>query len=407
MKNKWLKIGAPIIVLVLSIVGMKAMIDAGPKPPEKKEIDTRPIVTVQKANPEFHQVQLQSHGEVIPLEKTMITAQVSGEVIAWNQNFVEGGLVKRGEVLFEIEKDSYEAAYLLAEANLKTAQARLVEEQGRAEVAQREAKSLPDVRVTDLYLRKPQVMSAEASVKSAEAALKIAKRDLDNCIVRAPYDALIVRRDIGKGQFVNRGAAVGELFNIEKAEVKFPIAGFDRSFLPNNLRGLPAQISTKEKFGSSRTGTIVRDSGVIDQKTRMGHIIVQIDDPYGVKQDLPKLPFGTYVEVTFNGQGLNNIIKLSQDLVTNNRVWVLGDEQKLVSKQVDVVREEGKTFLIGGGLSESDMIVTTIPEYAQNGMAVKLDTDVEKANDKKEDEGEVTAKPESDATPAATEKEAD
>ena len=121
-----------------------------------------------------------------------MAAQVSGEVQSWNPKFVSGGLIRRGEVLFSIEPDAYEAALLLAEANLASAQAQLIQEQAQADVAAKEAKTMPNARVTDLYLRKPQVMSAQAGVKSAEAQLKIAKRDLENCQVKAPYDALVV-----------------------------------------------------------------------------------------------------------------------------------------------------------------------------------------------------------------------
>ncbi|GAB3002232.1 efflux RND transporter periplasmic adaptor subunit [Psychrosphaera aestuarii] len=389
MSKKWLKIAAPVVILLGGAVAFYIVQSNGPKPPEKKEIDTRPTVTVQQVNPEFHQIRIRGYGAVTPLEKTMISAQVSGEVVKWHPNFVEGGLVKRGEVLFEIESDTYEVALLQAESQLKTAQAQLIEEQGRAEVAKREAKSMPNERVSDLYLRKPQVMSAEAAVKLAQGSVKLAQRDLDNCRVLAPYDALIIKRDLGTGQFVNRGTNVGELYNVEKAEIVFPVAGFDRTFLPNTLTGLRAEISTREKFSSTRNGTIVRDTGIVDQATRMGNIVVEVEDPYGLKADLPRLMFGTYVEVSFDGQGLNNIVKLSQDLVTNNRVWVLGDNNTLKQKKVEVVKEEGKTFLISGGLNPEDQLIMTIPEYAQDGMKVKLAGESDKKNDKPEDDSNV------------------
>eukprot|EP00581_Thalassiosira_minuscula_P037650 CAMPEP_0184456798 /NCGR_PEP_ID=MMETSP0740-20130409/28016_1 /TAXON_ID=385413 /ORGANISM="Thalassiosira miniscula, Strain CCMP1093" /LENGTH=51 /DNA_ID=CAMNT_0026829027 /DNA_START=18 /DNA_END=169 /DNA_ORIENTATION=+ len=51
----------------------------------------------------------------------MLSAQVSGEVVSWNPKFVAGGLVKRGEVLFSVEKDTYEAALWQAEAELSQA----------------------------------------------------------------------------------------------------------------------------------------------------------------------------------------------------------------------------------------------------------------------------------------------
>lgn len=381
MSSKRSKFLIPLAVIVVGVVLIAGVVATKPPETKKKDVDTRPIVKVEPVSPESHQIKIKGYGEVQPIEKTMISAQVSGEVLKWHPNFTEGGLVERGEVLFEIEADNYEVALLQAESQLKTAQAALIEEQGRAEVAKREAKTMPDERVSDLYLRKPQVMSAEASVKLAEANVRLAKRDLENCRVVAPFDALVVRRDVGTGQFVNRGTTVGELYNVERAEVVFPIAGFDRSFLPNNLMGMDAVISTQDRFSVSRSGRIVRDTGIIDQQTRMGHVVVELDDPYGLKQSLPRILFGSYVEISFDGQMLDSVIKLSQDLVNNNRVWVLSDGNTISQRQVDVVKEEGKEFLIGGGLQPEDKIVITIPEYAQEGMEVKLDSEVQKEKD--------------------------
>lgn len=381
MSSKRSKILIPLAVIVIGAALIGGIVASKPPETKKKDIDTRPVVKVENIAPESHQVRIKGYGEVQPIEKTMISAQVSGEVIKWHPNFTEGGLVQRGEVLFEIEPDNYEVALLQAESQLKAAKAALIEEQGRAEVAKREAKTMPNERVSDLYLRKPQVMSAEASVKLAEANVRLAKRDLANCKVIAPFDALVVRRDLGTGQFVNRGTTVGELYNVERAEVVFPIAGFDRSFLPNNLMGMEAEISTQDRFSVSRSGRIVRDTGIIDQQTRMGHVVVELDDPYGLKQSMPRILFGSYVEVSFDGQKLDSIVKLSQDLVTNNRVWVLAEGNTISQRQVDVVKEEGKQFLIGGGLKPEDKVVLTIPEYAQEGMEVKLEGEVDKEND--------------------------
>lgn len=278
---------------------------------------------------------------------------------------------------------------LRAESTLASAKSRLIEEQGRADVAKREAKTLPDAKVTDLYLRKPQLLSAQADVKSAEAALKVAKRDLQYTQVVAPYDALITSRNIGRGQYVPMGANIGELYNIEKAEVTFPIAGFDRSFLPNDLAGKSATISTKGNFSYTREAKIVRDSGRIDADTRMSHLVVEIDDPYSLKSDQPKVLFGSYVEISFDGAALNNVYRLSQDLVFNRKVWLLDEENKLQVQDVDVIREEGELFLISGGLNENDQLVTTVPEYPQIGMEVRLagsevkdkDTAADESND--------------------------
>ena len=355
MRTTILKWGLPFVALGIGIVGFVG-INAIAQEPEKKEIvDTRPVVKVEAVAANDHQVMINSYGEVKPLENTQLSAQVSGEVVSWHPNFVAGGIVGRGEVLFTIEKDNYEAAVLQAEAELARAQAMLIEEQAQAKVAEDEAKRFPSKARTDLFLRKPQVLSAQASVKSAQAGLKRAQRDLDNCEVTAPYDALVINRNVGVGQFVSMGAQVAELNNIETAEVIIPIAGFDSVFLPERVKGV--------------TATVIK-TGL--NATRMSSLVVRIDDPYGLVNKQPAIKFGTYVQVNFAGTMLNNIYRLPQELVNNQMVWIVNDEQQLEPRKVKVIREEGEFFYISDGLEADDQLVVTLPEYPQKGMAVKI-----------------------------------
>lgn len=369
MKKAWFKGILPIVILTVGFGGMSAIKASGDTKEEKEPVDTRPTVKVETAIAEDYQVNITSYGEVRPQETTMISAQVSGEVVNWNANFVPGGLVLRGDTLFSVEKDKYQAAYLQAQADLSLAQASLIEEQARADVAKREA---GNSKVSDLYLRKPQLLSAEASVKSAQARIKIAQRDLDNCEVKAPYDALIVSRDLGLGQYVNQGAKVGELYNIESAEITFPIAGFDREFLPKDLAQKSATITTKGFNPIVREGKVARDLGIIDQSTRMSQLVIRVEDPYGLKSAVAPLKFGSYVEVSFAGRTLNQVYRLPQELVNNRIIWVLDDEQAMQPQRVEIMREEGAYFLISEGLKDQDKLVTTLPEYPQKGMKVKI-----------------------------------
>ncbi len=373
MNNKWKKIAMPFVALAVGFAGMTGIAATGGNGGDEEAVDTRPTVSVEAVSAQDYQVVITSFGEVEALEATSLAAQVSGEVVSWNPNFVPGGMFKRGEVMFSIEKDSYEAALWQAQAELKQAQAALIEEQARADVAKEEAKRLDKAQVTDLYLRKPQLLSAEAALKSAQARLKIAQRDLDNCEVRAPYDALVVSRNLGVGQFVTQGAQVAVLNNIEYAEITIPIAGFDTTFLPEQIAGAAANVVTKGIQSFSRDGIIARDLGVVDPVTRMAQLVVRVQDPYSLQSDLPVMKFGSYAEVNFIGKTLENVFKLPQELVTNQTVWVVDDEHKLEPRTVAVMREEGEFFLIRDGLSNQDQLVTTLPEYPQPGMKVKVD----------------------------------
>ncbi|TQF72501.1 efflux RND transporter periplasmic adaptor subunit [Pseudoalteromonas luteoviolacea] len=372
MQAKTLKWIVPFVALGIGIAGFMGINAVAKSDDESDVVDTRPIVEVEALRAQDHQVVINSYGEVQPLEQTMLSVQVSGEIEYWHPNFVAGGVINKGDTLLKIEKDNYQAAVLQAEAALSSAQAQLIEEQALADVAADEAKRFPSKKHTDLFLRKPQLLSAKAAVKSAKAALSRAQRDLDNCEVVAPFNALVVSRDVGLGQFVNTGASVARLNNIEQAEIIIPIAGFDSIFLPENVSGIEATLSQKGINGFTRQAYIHRDLGVVDQQTRMNNLVVRIDDPYGLTSNAPAIKFGTYVQVQFAGTTLKQIYRLPQELVNNQTVWLINSDAELEPREVQVIREEGAYYLVGEGLSNSDTVVVTLPEYPQRGMAVKV-----------------------------------
>ncbi|NMH59389.1 efflux RND transporter periplasmic adaptor subunit [Alteromonas ponticola] len=368
---KWIKIVLPVAILAIGFGGMQAIKATASDDEIKEKVDTRPSVTIDKLNTDSYTVEITAYGEVAPLESTNLAAQVSGEVVSWNKHFVNGGLVKRGETLFTIEKDAYEAALLLAEANLSSAQAQLIQEEAQAQVAKKEATKLASGNVSDLYLRKPQMLSAQAAVKSAQAQLKLAHRDLDNCEVKAPYDALVVSRNIGVGDFVSTGTIAATLYSIETAEVTFPVAGFDQAFLPEQIMERKATVSIGDNKQTAREALLHRDTGIVDQATRMAHLVARIDDPYGIRTQQRPIKFGSYVQVNFSGKTVDNVYRIPQELVTNKKLWTLDGEDKLTANQVDVVREDGGYFLIRGNFNQ-DRVVKTLPEYPQEGMEVKV-----------------------------------
>lgn len=372
MKTKPLRWLLPVVILGGAYGGYAAIASSAAESTETKPEKKPLTVTVASVKSSDHKVLITSHGELLPVEVTQVSAQVSGEVTSWHPNFVAGGVVKRGETLFSIESDNYQAAVLQAEANLASAQASLIEEKAKAEVAKRQAKNLPAKQVTDLYLRKPQVLSAMAQVKSAQAGLKRAKRDLENCKIVAPYDALVVSRDIGVGQYISAGAHVATLNNIEAGEVHIPIAGFDSAFLPENYAGVSATVVQRGIIDAKREGVIERDLGVVDSATRMINMVVRVDDPYAIEYDASPLKFGSYVEVQFIGKELKHIYRLPQELVNNRQVWVVNEDNELEPRIVNVLRAEQEFMLISEGLSDDDQIVLTVPEYPQKGMRVEV-----------------------------------
>ena len=370
MKKRY-QFAAVAVILISGIGGMKLIAAAGHEEPENEVSDNRPVVSVDTLIATNHTIEIESYGAVAPTERTMLAAKVAGQITSWHPKFVPGGIIPKGEILFSIEKDTYSAALLVAEANLQQAKANLIEAQAQSDVAQLEAKKFKSNSVSDLYLKKPQLISAQAFVKSAEAQLSIAQRDLDSCDVRAPYDALVISRNIGVGDFISVGAVAGELNNIEKAEITLPIAGFDNQFVDTITSEQTVKILPSSS-GKEILGVLNRDTGIIDEETRMTHFVVRVDDPYGLKSDKPALKFGSYVTVKFDGVTLENTYQVPQQLINNGKLWMVDSDGKLLSHTVTVLRENGPFFVIQADSAINQPVVVTLPEYPKEGMSVKV-----------------------------------
>mgnify|MGYP000459147627 CR=1 FL=1 len=372
MNEKLFKFGAPVVMLVLGSLISIGLVKANEKEASPQDAPPPPIVLVSEVQPESYQVNIDSWGEVQPKERTNLSSFVSGEIVAVHDAFNAGGLVKKGDVLVNVDESDYRSALVEAESNLAAAQANLEQEVALAEVAKEEWSTVSKDKVSALALRKPQLLSAKARMKAAEAALSRAQRNLERCSIRAPYDALVVSRAVGLGQVVNVSSVVGELYSIETAEVILPIAGFDSPFVPENIQSISAVMTVADTSQLQRTIRIDRDLGVVNQMTRMSNLVAVIDDPYGLRSEVPVVKFGSYVKVTVPGVVLNGVYSAVQEAVEGDHVWVVNAQNELVQRKVDILREEKGLVVIGKGLQAGERLVTQIPEYPQVGMQVSV-----------------------------------
>jgi len=87
---KLIRVILPIAIIVLGVGAMKTVTALGDTAEENESVDTRPTVQVTQLKPESFAINIEAFGELAPLESTRLAAQVSGEVVEWNPNFVAG-----------------------------------------------------------------------------------------------------------------------------------------------------------------------------------------------------------------------------------------------------------------------------------------------------------------------------
>ncbi len=369
------RIFIPAVILITGVVGFFAF-TAMKKPPEEKvQVDTTPIVAVQTITLAPLTLTVSSHGVVKPKYETELVAQVSGQLVEISDIFVRGAFVKQGQLLARIDPSDYEAALIDAQANLASAQALLETEKAQAKVAEREWQRIKDMTPSELSLRKPQLAQEMARVKAAKAAVLRAERNLERTEIKAPYDALIENRNISLGSFVTTGSPIGKLFATEIAEVRLPVADNQLQYLQE--QGKQSQVKLIGTYAGKKVqwpAKIVRNEGVIDNTSRMGYLVAQINDPYHLqgKSVLPPLRFGAYINAEIIGLSLAQATRLPRYLVNNGKVATLDKNSTLKYLTVDIVREEGSNVVITSGLHQGDRIITSSLDYPVDGMKLAL-----------------------------------
>ncbi|MDD8058362.1 efflux RND transporter periplasmic adaptor subunit [Shewanella metallivivens] len=366
----------PFVVLGIGVAGLVGL-SALKKPPEEKpQVDMTPLVSVEEIVYQPMTFNVDSYGVVNAKYTTEIIAQVGGEIIYLDPNFVKGGFVKKGEVLAKIDPSDYESSLLDAQANIASSKASLVQERANAEVAIREWADITNQKPTDLSLRKPQLAQELAKLKSAEASLNRAKRDLERTVIRAPYDALIDAREIGLGSYVSKGSLIGKVLNTDKAEVRLPIADKEMQYL--QAKGVGTTVNLYSNFAGSKhtwKGKIVRSEGVVDSKSRMTYLVAEVDDPYGLNTNKKELRYGTYVTAEVTGLEAGNVAVVPRHLVVNGAVAIMDAEKTLRYKPVTIIRQDGANVVITDGLETGMQLIISALDYPIDGMKVALPQD--------------------------------
>lgn len=192
------RIGAGVLVGVLAAFSGCKKADetnvyAPPPPPE-----------VVVANPVERDViaYLNYTGTIEASESVDVRARVQG--FLEKQHFQAGQRVKKGDLLFTIDKRQYEAAVEKAQAAVRAQEAAL---EG-AENDARLARELADQRAgpeIDAVIKAAKRDVAKADLSQAQAALTDAKLNLDYCTVTAPIDGRITNAKVDVGNLVGRG----------------------------------------------------------------------------------------------------------------------------------------------------------------------------------------------------------
>ncbi len=376
--NRRLKIISTFAVGIIGIVLAVVLAKSSKKPESKTPELKLPSVEVQIAEATRHSYRIQSQGTALPRTSIRLVSEVSGKVVSVAESFDVGQIFAKGDVLLKIDSRDYELSLAQARSQVAQAVLRVQIEEKEAEVVRREWQLLNKGEPTGLQAREPHVAQARAALKAALATEEAAKRNLDRCEIRAPFDGMVARARVRPGQFAALGTPLGELFATDIAEVRLPLSVTDLRFIdlpkpgPTVALGQAPNVTLSGR-GAEWVGRVVRSEGTVDPLNRMVYVVAQITDPYGLANDtVAPLRSGMFVRASIEGRTQENVIVLPRHALRGkDRVWIVS-ENKLTFRTVKVAFADAKQVIVTGGIQPGEQVVVSLLAAVVDGMGVKV-----------------------------------
>lgn len=290
----------------------------------------------------------------------------------------EGQTVKAGQLLFVIDNVTYAAAVRQAKAAVNSAKAQL----STAKLTYNNNQKLFQNNVIGSYeleSAKNAYESALAAVAQAEASYVSAKQNLDFCYVTSPANGVVGDLPYRVGALVSASSQqpLTTVSNISTMQVYFSMTEKDLLDMTKTAGGIHAAIkdypAVKLQLADgtiyNQPGHVATVSGVIDPTT--GSVSMRADFPN--PEHLLKSGGSGSIVVPHNN---STAIIIPQDAVSQVQdkyfVYVVGKDNKVKYTPVTVnPNNDGKNYIIDGGLSVGDRIVVNGISSLTDGAEIK------------------------------------
>ena len=353
------RIGLPVVIILLALVVAQVLV-ASREELTPRSVETQaPLVDVLSVELSSVAISITSYGTVESPNRLQLTSDVTGRVQTIATSFRTGELVKAGEELLTIDDSQYRLALQQAELAAADAELALAEELAR------------------LGLREGSAAAQKARQehpRGARAQLDKARQDLSRTRIVAPFDAVVVSRNVAMGQYVVAAGQLGVLLDASYAEVTVSIPAEQLQWMQRDANQL-ANVKLPGRSAELWQGRLDRVHKQLDEQTRVARLVIRVDDPYGLESN-PKdstLRFGQFVETEIEGLVVDDAVRIPrQALFGQSTVYVLDEQNTLRRKQVSVARSEGDAVVVDGGLTTGDRVVLTRLSLMADGSPVRV-----------------------------------
>ncbi len=350
----------------------------------EKTAKQMPPLTVQVTQSIVRDVPLtvEMVGTTIGNQDVPIRTRVEGYLET--MEFEEGTFVKKGDMLYTIDAQPFQAKLVAAQSELAGAQTSHVKTQ--SDLARiRPLAEIKAVSEQDLDSAVAQEAAARSSVRASEANVELAEIELSYTRIAAPIDGLIGLTEAKPGEFVGRDpnpVVLNTLSDIDPIRVRFSVS--EREYLT-----VARYYSSRQKRGSiehknSRPADLVLLLADGTEHTELGSIIASAQSisadtgTYTLEASFPNpekvlLP-GLFARIRAHYRNLENVVVIPRkaliEMQGQYHVYVVNQQNQVEAVTIELGPETGNDVVASSGLKGGETVIVEGLQKVRPGMQV-------------------------------------
>ena len=302
-----------------------------------------------------------------------IRAQASGYLLS--KNYKEGWLVKKGDILYEIDPRAIDAELSSAKAKLKLEEAQLATSKLELE---RIEKLLPEraVSLKDRDSAVSKVAQGEAQVQSAKSSIKSSELSLSYTTIRSPIDGLAGMSTVQLGELVGPNSSSRDpLTTISQIDpIRAYIAVSEKEYLtisksvqegdpPKNIR-----LTLADGTSYPLEGRILFSDRAVDASTGTVKLVLAFPNPN------PILRPGQFARVTMTIKTVKDAVVVPQraiiDIQGMTMIGIVNNKNIVDVRNITVSNRVGSIAIISSGLEGGEEIILDGQQKIRPGIQV-------------------------------------
>lgn len=341
---------SPLFIGVIALLGFLVFINwpVDEAPNQRRGSSETPVI-VGTASQQAFPIIVEALGTAVANESVNISAQRSQTVT--KVLFEDGELVKANQPLLELNNRAEKARLNEININVTEARRQLDRIKGLAKQSAASEQLLDE---------------QESRVKALIAQREVAKANLQELVVSAPFSGRLGLRQVSLGSLVRPGDTVTTLDDLSIMKVDFSIAENHFSSVKDGQRVLATSVAYP---GEEFNGEITNIDSRIDPRTRSIQIRAQIPNP-----DL-KLRPGMLLQINLEKRVLNALVVPESAIVPEGNeqfVFVVGADNKAVKTIVILGERKPGLVQIISGIKAGQNVITQGTLRVRDGSSVKV-----------------------------------